>query len=118
MKKNVVASILEMSDVMVDKVVKIHNTQYDRRRHLTDREISAARKLREDGHSYSYIASLFDVDARTIRALFDEDFHTRRKAQAKSGSAVALTSDEVRESISERASYKRDLIVSGKLALN
>lgn len=119
MKKNTVAQIMSLSDAAVDKAVKIQKTQFDRRRHLTDREISAIKRLKNDNHSYSYIASVFGVDARTVRALFDEEFYNRRLAQANYGSiAKPLTKDEVKQILSERASYKRDLVVSGKLMLN
>ena len=119
MKKNTVNQIMQMSDAAVDKAVRIQKTQFDRRRHLTDREIAAIKKLNKDGHSYSYIASVFGVDARTVRALFDKEFYERRLAQANYGSIVTpLTKDEVKQILSERASYKRDLVVSGKLVLN
>ena len=119
MKKNTVNQIMQMSDAAVDKAVRIQKTQFDRRRHLSDKEISAIKRLRKDNHSYSYIASIFAVDARTIRALFDEEFYARRLAQANYGSiAKPLTKDEVKQILSERASYKRDLVVSGKLMLN
>lgn len=112
-------SIMEMTDLEVDKAVKIQSTQFDRRRHLTDREVEAIKKLREDGHSYSYLGNIFGVDPRTIRAIFDEEFHIRRKQQSHYGAYVStLPKDVVKQMLAERASYKRDLVAFGKLAAN
>ena len=119
MKKFTREEILQASDVVVDKVVKVHKTQFDRRRRLSDKEIAAIKRLRKMGQSYSYIASVFAVDARTVRALFDEEFYSRRLAQANYGYVPKpLTADEAKKVLSERASYKRDLVATGKLMPN
>ena len=117
--KSAVSALSNLSDVEVDRVVKIAGTQYDRRRVVTEKMLKQARKYLKKGKDYDYISRKLHLDARTIRYHLDDEYRAQRKKNARTaGSKVCpLTYEESVSRLVERASYKKSLVASGKLAI-
>ena len=71
------------------------------------------------GKDYDYISRKLHLDARTIRYHLDDEYRAQRKKNARTaGSKVCpLTYEESVSRLVERASYKKSLVASGKLAI-
>lgn len=111
MKKSLKQKLAELSDHQLDRLVKIAGTSFDRRRKLTDKQINAIQKAYGTGmFTQAELAKKFNVNVATIRYHVDSWFkmcvnHDRSYyAQSKN-----------RLPMSERANYKRDLIMDNKI---
>lgn len=101
-------SILNASDIRIDKTVKIQGTQYDRKRKLSDQDIAVIKKLVSRGKSIKDIAELFDVRPKTIRYNIDPDYRTYLLSSISGVHTGKLT-----RTFKDRVTYKRSLLTAG-----
>ena len=103
-----------LSDIEVDRLVRISATEFNRRRRLTDKQIAVIKKLRIDFHmSWKELAELTKVDPRTVRYHCDAAFRRSRIKQARYPTKKSNVYDPVK--IKDRIEYKRSLIAEGKI---
>lgn len=106
------SELLNLSNVELDKAVKIGGTDLDRRHKLKTKDIVKIKKLYSKGMLIRDIAAKFNVSSFAIRRHVDEDFrladNEARKFRTNNGGYYYGMLDE-------RANYKRRLIISGDI---
>lgn len=109
--------LMRLEDKVLDRVIKIQGTQYDRKRKLTDKQIQKANILyTQYDASFWDLAVMFGVDVRTIRYNLQSSYRARRLEYAK-------THPQKRKSViadpcavfMERVAYKRKLVARRKV---
>lgn len=63
-----------MTDFMIDKIVKLEGTDYDRRRKLTNKDIAAIKRAHRQGYSILSLAKKYGVSYGTIKYHLDSNF--------------------------------------------
>lgn len=104
--------ICKRSDSVINKKIRVVGTDYDRRRKLTNRQISNIKKYYARGLSLSEIARKFDVSPSTIRYHVNEAFKNYVNQKRKEY-IYAEEFDHV-SYFKNLAAYKRKLVNSGK----
>lgn len=102
--------IEEMSDIEVDKAVKIQSTEYDRKRKLTDEAIKRLRLLYKEGYTIVCLAEMFNTNYLTVKYNVDDEFKATYNAN-RSGAHTGITNYD----FNNRVMYKKDLVLREKL---
>lgn len=106
--------IVNSSDYIINKMVKIAGTNYDRRRKVTKSMKRRMIQMYESGKNISYIATYFNVSydsvKRAVNPMFNETEKARKRQVAKDHNYYSYNSN----SFKERANYKRELIKNRK----
>lgn len=98
-----------MTDVEIDKAVKIEGTQFDRKRKLDDTAVKEMIKMQKKEHlTYKELSVRYNMDIRTIRYAIDPDYRLRRISQSN-GKHYGLTTYDSKN----RVEYKKYLVNSG-----
>ena len=100
-----------MTDFMVDKVVKLEGTDYDRRRKLTNKDIAAIKRAHKKGYSIPALAKKYGVSYVTIRYHLDSNFKQHIIEERVKHGFYCCDAAKQRAS---RIAYKR-AILSGKI---
>ena len=103
--------VLNLSDIDLDKKIKIQGTQYDRKRKLTDKDCAKASKLYNNkGYTYETLGEMFGVHPTTIKYYLDPNFRALRiKHAGGKHTGVDVCTFE------NRVDYKRNLIHRRKI---
>lgn len=104
--------VAKMDDLQVDRTVRIQGTEFDRKRKLTDKQVSEMRKLFEEGFSIKQLASMFKVSRCAVRYNIDDEF--RDSMIARNGKHTG----ETHMDFANRVEYKRGLVSSKKLKVS
>ena len=114
-----VIDVSKYTDEEIDKKVHIQSTQYDRKRKLSDSDLFDIASRVMNGESFKTLANIYGVDVRTIRYNLDPEYRTKRIKQGRTPGTtpVYISPEAMMEIKSERASYKRDLVTSGLVAI-
>lgn len=99
--------VMNMSDSMLDKTVKIQGTKFDRKVKVSNSTIEKMNWMRSCGKSYSSIANALGVSYTTVK------YHTDPAWRAKfnsSRSGKHTGTDNI--TFNDRVSYKRSLLAS------
>ena len=99
--------VSKMSNVEVDKTVKIQGTKFDRKRKIGDDTINQIKYLRSCGKTLSAISREVGVSAPMVRYYTDAEY---RYKHCHMGGTHAQS--EVHD-LNERADYKRRLMRAG-----
>ena len=94
-----------MSDLEVDRAVKIQGTPFDRKRKLTNKEVRYAKKLHEQGFPITKIAKAFKVSWQTIKYNIDPEY--RKYVLSK---VSGVHTGNLNCGFADRVAYKRSLI--------
>lgn len=97
-----------MNNYKIDQMVKIAGTDYDRRRKLTNNQLSCIKKDYNNGVSICELAVKYGVAANTIHYHVDEEykkFHNQRRKY----STRTITS---KSTIASRIAFKKRLLSS------
>ena len=103
--------VLNLTDAQIMKGVKIAGTKFDRRRKLTDKQLTAIQKAYENGTSISVLAEKYGVNYTTIRYHVDPEYREDHLYY------TSLNTYE-RDSAADKASqvnYKRSLLAAKKV---
>lgn len=104
--------VLKLNDNKVDQIVKIQGTDYDRKRRVTSKILTKMRKLAQQNKTYAEIATQLGFSSRTVRYNLDEEW---RKMYNLTRSGAHTGKDKITKS--NRISYKRELVASGKVSV-
>lgn len=102
--------LLKATDDVIDEVVKIQGTKYDRKRRYTDKDKKKWESLYKKGKTFYQIAKMWGADPRTIRYAIDVVYRVTYNAR-RSGLHTGITTMDK----PNRASYKRTLIAKRKI---
>ena len=105
--------LMAMDDVTLNKTIKIAKTEHDRRRVLTDKQVSRAKHLVSIGVTCREAGKIFEVDPRTIRAYVDESYRMHINRQTKEWlrqNRQYCAYSSPKDYYSKLANYKRSLI--------
>lgn len=106
--------VLCMTDVEVDRAVKLKGTQFDRKRKLTDKQVEKMQKLLRKGKDLEYIAQKFGIDKRTVRYNTDPEY---RQSRIIYNSMYRSHTSITKEYTQDRIEYKRKLVSRGKIKI-
>lgn len=96
-----------MKTCLLDKIVKLEGTDYDRRRKLKNKDIIDIRKDHNRGATISSLAKKYNVSYNTIHYHVDEDykqFHNQRRLNSVRS---CCNNSEYRNS---RIKYKKSIL--------
>lgn len=96
---------MRLSDVDLDRLVKIQGTQYDRKRRVNDKERAEMRRLYFSGQTVAAISKLTGFGQTTVRYNVDDDWRAWFNA-TRSGDHTGTDT----MTFSDRVKYKRDLV--------
>lgn len=100
------SDIYNMSDSGVNKTVKIQGTKWDRKRRVSMKTVAEINRLQMCGCSNSKIAKKLNLNYSTVRYYTDDEY--KNKVNHRKGAhSHGYLSD------SNRAEYKRKLVMSG-----
>ena len=102
--------LLSKDDYDLDRNVWIKGTQYDRKRKLTDDQVSEARKLVKQGWTSEQLSILFNVSEFTIKYNTDSLFREQWLKQHKGKHYGKVTCN-----FKNRVLYKRYLLMRKKV---
>lgn len=105
-------TILMMPDDVLDDVVKIQGTRYDRKRKVTPEMAHEMLEMRNAGYGVEVIAYEFGVSTTAVKYNTDEVF---RKKHLSGCTGAHTGKDNI--TISDRVEYKRQLIAQGCLSI-
>jgi hypothetical protein len=108
--------LMAMDDLTLDTTIKIQGTEHDRKRKLTDKQVTRLNELVSLGVTYDECAAIFKVHPQTAKAYADSTF--REKQNARTRNFYARTHKDYHDYsvntpsriIQMRAAYKRDLV--------
>ena len=103
-------TIFEMSDIELDKTIKIQGTKHDRKRVLTDRQVTKAKRLLSNGVSVTDVAKLMGVHPNTIKYNTDPVY---RETVLKTASGIHTGVTRITRA--DRITYKRELVARGEV---
>lgn len=98
------------TDTEIDKIVKIQNTQYDRRRKLSDIDLLVITERINKGENIKSIANDYNVDYRTIKYYVDPTYRKIRIKQSYTNNPTKYTSEQKLNMKINRINYKKSLI--------
>ena len=104
--------ILKLSDMELDRKVKIQGTEYDRKRTVTDKTINKMIKMLKKGDSAYKIAQKMGVSYRCVRYNTDPVYkymYNKNRSGKHTGVDRITTED--------RILYKRMLVKQGKVSV-
>ena len=105
--------LLNMSDSMLDKTVKIANTKFDRRRKLSDKQINGLCKGYSSGKAVSDLAKEYGVSDSVVKYHVDEDYKAHKNSLRKNYKNSSISNRD------DRVAYKRRLVRAGaKVVIN
>lgn len=105
--------LLNMSDSMLDKTVKIANTKFDRRRKLSDKQINGLRRGYSSGKTVSNLAKEYGVSDSVVKYYVDESYKTYKNSLRKNYKNSSISNRD------DRVAYKRRLVRAGaKVVIN
>lgn len=102
--------ILTLNDYQLDRTVRIDGTKYNRRNKLNPNDIKKMKKQYEKGKSIPDISALFNVCEWTVRYHCVPGFKDVVKRKPTYGNHYGKV-----QSVTERATYKRKLVATGKV---
>lgn len=103
----------QMTDMEVDKAVRIGGTQYDRRRRVNDDAINNMKLLHSYGVDMEDIAKVVGCHVRTVRYYLDPSYRAYRIEHAHYGKQKTNKDRRWRNTLADRAAYKRKLVSRG-----
>lgn len=103
----------QMTDMQVDKAVRIGGTQYDRRRRVTDDAINKMKLLHSKGVDIETIAKVVGCHVRTVRYYLDPSYRAYRIEHAHYGQQKVSRDRLWKNTLADRAAYKRKLVSRG-----
>ena len=99
--------LMNESARVIDSMVKIQGTNYDRKRKVTKSMKRRMEQMYNAGKSYSTIANYFGVAYGTVRYNLDEDYkaslNAKRNEYARNWQPDSST-------VAERVEYKKELL--------
>ena len=101
-----------MDDVTLDRYIRIQGTEFDRKRKMTDRQVTYAKKLLNKGYPVLHVAKIMGVTSLTIRYNTDPEFrlnHLKNVSGKHTGVDTVTRSDRVK--------YKKKLLADGKVTV-
>lgn len=98
-----------MTDYIIDRIVRLEGTDYDRRRKLSTQDVVKIRKAYVAGYSITKLASMFGVSYLTIKYHIDEDFKTDIKKRRACYAPSAYDATAQRR---DRIAYKKSILKS------
>ena len=105
--------IINSSDSVVDSMVKIAGTNWDRRRVVTRSMKRRMIQMYEAGKSISKIADHFNVSFDSVKRSVNEMYNETEKARKRELSKnYPSTYDPF--AVKDRANYKRHLLIEGR----
>lgn len=99
-------------DIAFDKSVKIQGTEFDRKRVLTDKQITYAKKLLSKGYAITHVAKLLGTSYTVVRYATDEEYRNLCISRV-SGNHTGTTHCTVKD----RIDYKKQLVALGKVTV-
>lgn len=99
--------LLNMSDSMLDRTVKIANTKFDRRRKLSDKQINSLCKGYSGGKTISNLAREYGVSNSVVKYHVDEEYKVHKNSLRKNYKNSSVSNRD------ERVAYKRRLVRAG-----
>lgn len=106
------ATILMMPDDVLDDVVKIQGTRYDRKRKVTPEMALEMMEMRNAGYGVEVIAYEFGVSTTAVKYNTDQEFRKKHLS-----GCTGLHTGKDRISIGDRVEYKRRLVAQGCLSI-
>lgn len=108
----------QLSDVEIDKRVKITGTDYDRRRKLTVDESDYAHYLYNvKKYSLSRIAKMFKMSTPGIMWVVDDEYRSRKQEYNRNNRSTGMSHEEWLKARNERVEYKKELLREGKVTI-
>lgn len=99
--------------------IKIEGTEFDRRRKLSESDKERIKLIRkEDGLSYSKIATMFGVSKRLVDFICNPEKYEIAKQQFKErrlDGRYGVSKDERNAIVREHRNYKQELFVNKKI---
>ena len=102
--------ILTYNDEQIDALVKIQGTQYDRKRKLTDKQVSEIKQKLDKGISVEALAQQYNVSEWIIRYNTNPQFRAHQLA-IRTGAHTGV--DTI--TFEDRVNYKRYLVEKKKI---
>lgn len=104
--------VMKLEDmVVVDQVVRIQGTNWDRRRKLTNKMISNIQKSYNSGRTIPELADKYGVSTTTIRYWVDPEYRSWKNAERNK--YAHNTKQDMIDRV-ERGSYKMLLVMTKK----
>ena len=101
--------LLQLTDMELDRKVKIQGTMYDRKRKITDKTIKKMQRMAKN-KSAAEIAKELGLNYITVRYNVDPEFKKQYNAK-RNGKHTGKT----HITDNDRIAYKRSLVAKGKL---
>ena len=96
-----------MTDANIDRIVRLENTNYDRRRKLKIEDVRRIRALHTQGYSIPKLAKMYNVTYPTIKYHLDSNF----KAEAiKNRKFYAFSEVDFNAYRADRIAYKKKIL--------
>ena len=99
--------LLNMSDSMLDKTVKIANTKFDRRRKLSDSQINRIINKYIHGETVVTLAREYGISNSAVKYHVDENYKNYKNSLRK------YYKNNSRDNREDRVAYKRRLVKAG-----
>lgn len=99
-----------MTDIEVDRIVKIHGTDYDRRRKLSVKDVAAIKREYKRGKSISYLANKYHVSYPAIKYHVAENYKETHNNYRKN---FKFAECDQRALLKSRVALKRRLMAEG-----
>lgn len=110
--------LIKLSNLKIDKTVKIAGTDFDRRRKLTTSDVKDIKQMYRNGWSISRISEMYEVAYATVKYHLDDEFKNELNSKRKNYSYRPYNYDEVKDRIEDRAEYKKNLVIQGKIIVD
>lgn len=102
-------AVMNLSNMKLDKQIRISGTDHDRRRKLKDKDIKKIIKLYNKGYSFKELSYKYNVAVSTIKYHVDPSYK-------KYINTIRLKYGSSSESnFYDRVTYKRSLVASNRL---
>lgn len=112
-----ISEILKMDDYEINRKIIIKGTEHDRKRKLTDVQVTEIKTAYDNGESVESLASTYGVVPKTIRWHLSDDYRRTLINQMVPTSAIKRRTPNRIEELRDRAEYKRQLVASGRISL-
>ena len=97
--------LLELSDIELDRAIRIQGTDFDRKRKLTQSSIRQMHRMYEEGVSLTQLSDMFGVTVMTVKYNVDDTWRNNFN-KIRSGKHTGVTAMNFKD----RVNYKRKLI--------
>lgn len=98
-----------VANYIIDRLIKIEGTNFDRRRKLSVQDVDRIRELHNNGVSISRLADIYNVSYLTIKYHVDDDFKERENQRRN---YYKQTPVDQKVMFKNRIAYKRSLLNS------